>query len=84
MDKVRRQEHKELLAEGDETLKGTRQLWLYNPRNFSPEQREDFSGLKDLELKVARAWAMKELFSKFWEYQEEGGHGDFSRAGLAG
>jgi transposase len=31
VDKVRRQEHKELLAQGDETLKGTRQLWLYNP-----------------------------------------------------
>ncbi len=51
VDKVRRQEHKELLAEGDETLKGMRQLWLYNPRNFSPGQREDFSWLKNLELK---------------------------------
>ena len=38
VDKVRRQEHKELMAQGDETLKGTRQLWLYNPQNFSPEQ----------------------------------------------
>jgi transposase len=72
VDKVRRQEHKELLAQGDETLKGTRQLWLYNPRNFSPEQAEEFSALRDLQLKVARAWAAKELFSKFWEYQEEG------------
>jgi len=72
VDKVRRQEHKELLAEGDETLKGTRQLWLYNPQHFSPEQRDEFSGLKDQQLKVARAWAMKELFSKFWDYQEEG------------
>jgi transposase len=72
VDKVRRQEHKELLAQGDETLKGTRQLWLYNPQNFSPEQAEEFSALKDLQLKVARAWAAKELFSKFWEYQEEG------------
>jgi transposase len=72
VDKVRRQEHKELLAEGDETLKGTRQLWLYNPQHFSPEQRDEFSGLKDQQLKVARAWAMKELFSKFWEYQEAG------------
>ena len=35
VDKVRRQEHKELMAQGDETLKGTRQLWLYNPQNFS-------------------------------------------------
>jgi transposase len=72
VDKVRRQEHKELLAQGDETLKGTRQLWLYNPQNFSSEQAEEFSALKDLQLKVARAWAAKELFSKFWEYQEEG------------
>jgi len=72
VDKVRRQEHKELMARGDETLKGTRQLWLYNPQNFSPDQAEEFSALKDLQLKVARAWAAKELFSKFWEYQEEG------------
>lgn len=72
VDKVRRAEHKQLLAEGDETLKGTRQLWLYNPENLSSEQAEEFSALKDLHLKVARAWAAKELFSKFWEYQEEG------------
>ena len=72
VDKVRRQEHKELLARGDETLKGTRQLWLYNPQNFSPEQRQEFAGLKDQQLKVARAWAAKELFSRFWMYQEEG------------
>jgi transposase len=72
VDKVRRQEHRELMAQGDETLKGTRQLWLYNPQNFSPDQAEEFSALKDLQLKVARAWAAKELFSKFWEYQEEG------------
>ena len=72
VDQVRRQEHKELMAQGDETLKGTRQLWLYNPQNFSPDQAEEFSALKDLQLKVARAWAAKELFSKFWEYQEEG------------
>ena len=72
VDKVRRQEHKELLAEGDETLTGSRQLWLYNPENFTAEQREEFAALKDLHLKVARAWAAKELFTKFWDYQEEG------------
>jgi transposase len=72
VDQVRRQEHKELMAQGDERLKGTRQLWLYNPENFSPEQRVEFSALKDLHLKVARAWAAKEMFSQFWEYQQEG------------
>jgi len=72
VDKVRRAEHKELMAQGDQTLKGTRQLWLYNPQNFSSDQAEEFCALKDLHLKVARAWAAKELFSKFWEYQAEG------------
>lgn len=72
VDKVRRQEHKELMAQGDETLKGTRQLWLYNPQNFSEDQAVEFTALKDLQLKVARAWAAKELFSKFWAYRAEG------------
>jgi transposase len=72
VDKVRRQEHKELLAQGDETLKGSRPLWLYNPQNFSPDQASEFSALRDLHLKVARAWAAKELFIKFWQYQEAG------------
>ena len=72
VDKVRRQEHKQLLAEGDETLKGSRQLWLYNPLNFSEEQASEFAKLKDLNLKVARAWAAKELFCKFWGYVQEG------------
>ena len=72
VDKVRRQEHKELMAQGDETLKGTRQLWLYNPENFSSEQVQEFSALKDLHLKVARAWAAKEMFSTFWNYREKG------------
>lgn len=72
VDKVRRQEHKELLAQGDETLTGSRQLWLYNPENFRPEQATEFERLKDLNLKVARAWAAKELFSKFWEYGSTG------------
>jgi len=72
VDKVRRAEHKELMARGDETLKGTRQLWLYNPENFSSKQMEEFSALKDLHLKVARAWGAKEMFSRFWEYEREG------------
>lgn len=71
VDKVRRQEHRELMAVGDERLKGTRQLWLYNPENFTPAQREAFARVKDLHLKVARAWGAKELFSEFWKYERE-------------
>lgn len=72
VDMVRRQEHKQLLARGDETLKNTRQLWLFNPLNLSEEQARDFEQLKFSGLKVARAWAIKELFSKLWMYRYEG------------
>jgi hypothetical protein len=41
----------ELMAQGDETLKGSRQIWLYNPQNFSEEQESDFAALKELNLK---------------------------------
>jgi transposase len=33
VDKVRRQEHKRLKEQGDETLNGTRHLWLPNQEN---------------------------------------------------
>jgi transposase len=72
VDQVRRQEHKQLLAQGDETLKGTRQLWLFNPMHLNPEQATTFKQLIYSGLKVARAWAIKELFSKLWEYVYEG------------
>lgn len=72
VDQVRRAEHKELMAAGDETLKGSRQLWLYNPMNFSPEQAASFAALRDSGLKVSRAWAAKELFTKLWTYRYEG------------
>ncbi len=73
VDQVRRQEHKELLAQGDDTLTGTRQLWLYNPENLTAEQSDEFERLRDLNLKVGRAWAAKEMFSQFWDYVTEGG-----------
>ena len=68
VDQVRRQEHKQLMKEGDETLKGSKQLWLYNPQNLSEEQKLSFQQLLELNLKASRAWAIKEMFSSFWGY----------------
>ena len=72
VDQVRRAEHEELMAAGDETLKGWRQWWLYNPMHFSQEQAARFAALKDSGLNVARAWAAKELFTKLWTDRYEG------------
>lgn len=68
VDKVRKQENKELMAQGDKTLKGTKYLWLYNEKNVPDKQRPTLASLKDTSLKVAKAWAMKESFNDLWNY----------------
>ena len=72
VDKVRRQEHKVLKQADDDRLKGSKQLWLFNPENLSEERWIEFEALKDQELKTSRAWAIKEQFRWFWEYRYAG------------
>ena len=67
VDQVRRAEHKSLMQEKDETLKGTRSLWRYNLENLSEQKRAEFEQLKKAELKTSRAWAIREQFRWFWE-----------------
>lgn len=69
VDQVRRREHRELKAQEDERLTGTRQLWLYNPANLSDQRLEDFQQLLQENLKTARAWLHKENFGGFWQQE---------------
>lgn len=66
VDQVRRKENKQLLAEGDETLKGTRMEWLHDPRNLHEDRVEALAELVSRNLKTARAWRHKENFEGFW------------------
>jgi transposase len=68
VDQVRRAENKALQAEGDDRLKGTRQLWLVNKANLSPAQCRRFASIRQDGLKTARAWAIKEEFRWFWRH----------------
>jgi transposase len=68
VDQVRRAEHKILKAEGDETLTGTKYYWLQNEENMKPQTRREFRVLKQLNLKTARAWAIKEQLEPLWNY----------------
>ena len=67
VNKVRAEEHKKLLAKGDQRLKGTRNLWLWNEDKLSDEQYLSFRDIKDSELKTSKAWLIKESFRFFWE-----------------
>lgn len=72
VDKVRRQESKQLAKQGDDRLKGSRFLWLVNEENVSDKFEDRFASLKNSDLKAARAWAIKELFRAFWSYATRG------------
>ncbi|MCA9499049.1 MAG: transposase [Nitrospira sp.] len=48
------------MESGDETLKGTKYLWLYNRKNVPEQRRKDFPALRRQKFKVGRAWAIKE------------------------
>ena len=72
VDTVRKQEHRDRLAQGDETLKGTKYLWLYSRENLPASRRREFSVLRQQELKVGRAWAIKETLRRLWHYRYPG------------
>lgn len=66
VNRVRAEEHRRLLREGDDRLKGTRWLWLRAEDNLSDAQYESFRDIKDAALKTSKAWFIKEAFRFFW------------------
>lgn len=68
VDKVRKQENRELVDQGNDVLKGTKFLWLINPKNWSANQKTHFETFRDEQLKVSRAWAIRQSFNGFWDY----------------
>ncbi len=72
VDKVRHQENKELRAEGDDRLVGTKYDWLRNPDNTPDDQWRKFGELRRSKLRTARAWALKEQGMVLWDYTYEG------------
>lgn len=68
VDKVRKQEHKALMNEGNKTLVNSKYLWLTNPSNMTDQAKMRFKELQSSELKTGRAWALKEVLRELWNY----------------
>jgi transposase len=71
VDDVRKWEHGLLKAEGDETLKGTKYLWLFSEENLPKPSRKQFAALRALHLKTGRSWAIKESLRDLWAYRRK-------------
>jgi transposase len=66
VDKVRKAENAELDRQGFDWLKNTKWLWLANDENVPQWRRAEFEELKKMDLKVGRAWSIKENLRNFW------------------
>lgn len=67
VDRVRRSEHRVLSDFGLDTLKQTKHLWLYGEENVPEKHADRFEQLKDMNLKTAKAWSIKEQLRGLWD-----------------
>ena len=75
VDQVRRDEIREKAATHKALMYKTRFIWLKNPWNLTEHQTMRLGALERLNLKITRAYLLKELFREFWTYRS-GGLGD--------
>lgn len=66
VDEVRREEADRLRESNPLLLKDTRYIWLKNPWNLTEAQRRRLSYLEKLNLKINRAYLLKENFRELW------------------
>lgn len=69
VDKVRRAEHRQLLAGGDDRLKQSRYLWLRSQDTLSEKQAAHLEAIHHVNLKTGRAWAIKETLRDLWHHE---------------
>jgi transposase len=81
VDTVRKHEHRQFLGDGDDSpLTGTKYLWLFSDERRPERHAEAFATLQALNLKVGRAWAIKEALRTLWTYRQRAAvHRFFSR-----
>ncbi len=71
VDQQRRSETKRLMKEGDDSLKGTRYLWLKQMTSLPRKLRRQLAVLLETATSVGDVWAIKEAASKLWHYKSK-------------
>ena len=66
VDVVRKQEHAELSDSSRDWLTGKKYLFLKNPADWKAEEKQCFQELRSKDLKVTKAWGVRENFQSFW------------------
>lgn len=77
VDKVRKEEHADLSADAVDWLKGRKYLFLKSPESWRREEKACFQELQGRDLKVTKAWGVRENFQHFWSFDTRVGARQF-------
>jgi len=69
---VRKDDARRLRRDHPDLLAGTKYVWLKNPWNLTPKQRQRLGFLMKLNGRIQRAYLLKEAFRDFWNYRRRG------------
>lgn len=69
VDKVRRQEHRELKKQDDTRLTGTKFLWIKSQENLTEKQVTLLDETFTQKLETGKAWAYKEMLRDLWHHE---------------
>ena len=72
VDKLRKQEVQRLKKDNPNLLKDTKYIWLKNPWNLTEKQKQRLGYLEKMNLRINRAYLLKESFRRFWAYLSRG------------
>jgi transposase len=68
VDRVRREEHRSLMAKGDDSLKHTRFTVLTRSKNLDDDGKQMLERIRKVNRRVAKAWKLKEDAVAIWLY----------------
>ena len=72
VDQVRKEETRRMKKKNPQLLKGSKYIWLKNPWNLTPKQKQRLGYLEKMNLKISRAYLLKESFRELWTYKYKG------------
>ena len=70
VDRVRADENRALRKQGDQSLVGTKHLWLFHPQNLTLDQRALVDALVTKAHRTGRAWMLRQLAMEMWNVSE--------------
>jgi transposase len=80
VDRVRIEEHRKLMTQRDDSLKGTKHWWLYGQENLPRHLIDSLANLVATDLETAKAWTIKEHLRHLWSLDTVAAAKSYARA----